>query len=208
MRPVRQAFLAASLVAACGLVQAKPIEYTILTKISRVSFNLAHQGFIQLFGTLRVAPGTVTFDSEDWSRSHVDVSLPVSSLDMGDSVWNGQIRGDDEWAPLFKTSAITFHSTRLKRVDATHGTMIGDLTLGGITRPVTLKLRVNKIGKNDVLGTPSVGFTATTTIKRSAFGIKAYEDLVGDAISVQIQIEALEGPDPEATLETAPQPAK
>ena len=96
----------------------------------------------------------------------------------------------------------------IRRIDATHGTLTGDLTLAGVTKPVTLKLRVNKIGKNDVLDMPSVGFTATTTIKRSAFGIRAYEDLVGDAISVQIQIEALEGPDPEAAMETATQPAK
>ena len=204
----RQAFIAAGLVAACGLAQAKPVDYTILTKISRVAFNLEHQGFIQLFGTLRVTQGTLTFDSDDWSKSHVDVSMPVSSLDMGDGPWNGQIRGDDEWAPLFRTTAITFHSTRIRRIDATHGTLTGDLTLAGVTKPVTLKLRVNKIGRNDVLDTPSVGFTATTTIKRSAFGIKAYEDLVGDAISVQIQIEALEGPDPEAKMETATQPGK
>ena len=204
----RQTFIAAGLVAACSLAQAKPVDYTILTKISRVAFNLEHQGFIQLFGTLRVTQGTLTFDSEDWSKSHVDVSMPVSSLDMGDGPWNAQIRGDDEWAPLFRTTAITFHSTRIRRIDATHGTLTGDLTLAGVTKPVTLKLRVNKIGKNDVLDTPSVGFTATTTIKRSAFGIKAYEDLVGDAISVQIQIEALEGPDPEAKMETATQPAK
>ena len=204
----RQMFIAAGLVAACGLAQARPVDYTILTKISRVAFNLEHQGFIQLFGTLRVTQGTLTFDSEDWSKSHVDVSMPVSSLDMGDGPWNGQIRGDDEWAPLFRTTAITFHSTRIRRIDATHGTLTGDLTLAGVTKPVTLKLRVNKIGKNDVLDTPSVGFTATTTIKRSAFGIKAYEDLVGDAISVQIQIEALEGPDPEAKMETATQPGK
>ena len=204
----RQVLAAATLAAACGLVQAKPVDYTILTKISRVAFNLEHQGFIQLFGTLRVTQGTLTFDSDDWSKSHVDVSMPVSSLDMGDGPWNGQIRGDEEWAPLFKTTTITFHSTRIRRIDATHGTLTGDLTLAGVTKPVTLKLRVNKIGKNDVLDTPSVGFTATTTIKRSAFGIKAYEDLVGDAISVQIQIEALEGPDPEAKMETATQPGK
>ena len=204
----RQALAAATLAAASGLVQAKPADYTILTKISRVAFNLEHQGFIQLFGTLRVTQGTLTFDNEDWSKSHVDVAMPVSSLDMGDGPWNGQIRGDEEWAPLFKTTTITFHSTRIRRIDATHGTLTGDLTLAGVTRPVTLKLRVNKIGKNDVLDTPSVGFTATTTIKRSAFGIKAYEDLVGDAISVQIQIEALEGPDPEAKMETATQPGK
>jgi len=204
----RQAILAASLAAACGLAQASPIDYTIMTKVSRVAFNLEHQGFIQLFGTLRVTQGTLTFDSTDWNKSHVDVSMPVSSLDMGDGPWNGQIRGDVEWAPLFNTSTITFHSTRLKRIDATHGTMTGELTLAGVTRPVTLKLRVNKIGKNDVSEAPSVGFSATTTIKRSAFGVSAYEDLVGDDISVQIQIEAMQGPDPEAKMEIATQPGK
>jgi len=204
----RQAILAAALAASCGLVQAQPIDYTIMTKVSRVAFNLEHQGFIQLFGTLRVTQGTLTFDSEDWNRSHVDVTLPVSSLDMGDGPWNAQIRGDVEWAPLFKTTTIAFHSTRLKRTDATHGTMTGDLTLGGVTRPVTLDLRVNKIGKNDVSDAPSVGFSATTTIKRSAFGIDAYEDLVGDDIAVQIQIAALQGPDPEAKMETATQPGR
>ena len=204
----RQAILAAALAASCGLVQAQPIDYTIMTKVSRVAFNLEHQGFIQLFGTLRVTQGTLTFDSENWNRSHVDVTLPVSSLDMGDGPWNAQIRGDVEWAPLFKTTTIAFHSTHLKRADATHGTMTGDLTLGGVTRPVTLDLRVNKIGKNDVSDAPSVGFSATTTIKRSAFGIDAYEDLVGDDIAVQIQIEAMQGPDPEAKMETATQPGK
>ena len=204
----RQAILAAGIAASCGLVQAQPIDYTIMTKVSRVAFNLEHQGFIQLFGTLRVTQGTLTFDSEDWNKSHVDVTMPVSSLDMGDGPWNAQIRGDVEWAPLFKTSTIAFHSTRLKRTDATHGTMTGNLTLGGVTRPVTLDLRVNKIGKNDVSEAPSVGFSATTTIKRSAFGVDAYEDLVGDEIAVQIQIEAMQGPDPEAKMETATQPGK
>ena len=208
MRFARPAFLAASLLAACGLAQAKPIEYTIMTKVSRVAFNLEHQGFIQLFGTLRITQGTLSFDNQDWSKSHVDVSMPVSSLDMGDGPWNGQIRGDDEWAPLFKTSTISFHSTRLKRLDATHGLLTGDLTLAGVTKPVTLKLRVNKIGKNDVSEAPSVGFSATTTIKRSAFGVSAYEDLVGDAISIQIQVEAREGADPEAEMETATRPGK
>jgi hypothetical protein len=79
---------------------------------------------------------------------------------------------------------------------------------GGVTQPVTLDLRVNKIGKNDVSDAPSVGFSATTTLKRSAFGIDAYEDLVGDDIAVQIQIEAMQGPDPEAKMETATQPGR
>jgi polyisoprenoid-binding protein YceI len=202
----RPAILATCLALACSLAQAVPVVYTIGTKISRVSFNLEHQGFIQLFGTLRVTQGTLTFDSDDWSKSRIDVTLPISSLDMGDAPWNAQIRGDEEWANLFKLPTISFRSTQLKRLDATHGTLKGDLTLAGVTRPVTLKLRVNKIGKNDVSDKPSVGFSATTTIRRSDFGVNAYPDLVGNDIAVQIQIEAFEGVDEEAGMETATKP--
>ncbi len=208
MSRLRSAFLAAAFAASTGLAHGAPAAYTILGKISRVSFELEHQGFIQLFGTLHVAPGTFVFDNDDWSKSQVDVAMPIKSLDMGDDLWNSQIRGDENWAALFKSSTIAFRSTRLQRTDATHGTMTGDLTLAGVTKPVTLQLRVNKIGSNEILETPAVGFGATTTIKRSDFGIGAYEGLVGDQIAVRIQIEAVEGPDPEATPDTATKPAR
>ncbi len=195
---LRPATLAAFLaVPLCGCLppaaQAAPVTYTILGKLSRVSFNLEHQGFIQLFGTLRVAPGSFVFDDQDWSKSAVEVSMPVASLDMGDTLWNGQIRGDEEWARLFKTQAITFRSTRVERSDATHGTLHGELTLAGITRPVALQMRVNKIGLNDVSEKPSIGISATATVKRSQFGLDAYSDLVGDDITVQIQVEGFVG---------------
>jgi len=190
--------MAATLLFMAGVASANPVTYTVVSKISRVSFTIEHQGFIQLFGTLKIAPGTFTFDEMDWSKSQVAVSMPTTTLDMGDAHWNEQIRGDKEWAGLFKSPTITFRSTRLAKMDNAHGTLYGDLTLGGVTRTVELSLQLNKIGVNAVSERPSVGFSATTTIKRSAFGINAYDDLVGDDIKVQIQLEACEGPDPEA----------
>lgn len=195
-------FRHAVVAAAIGLVSTaapcSPVTYTIVSKISRVSFNIEHQGFIQLFGTLRLSPGTFTFDSDDWSKSSVAVSLPIISLDMGDALWNNQIRGDDSWAKLFNSAAIAFRSTRLERTDSTRGTMYGDLTLAGVTRPVALQMRINKIGKNEVSEYASVGISATTTLKRSQFGLDAYADLVGDELAVQIQVEGAVGPDQNA----------
>jgi polyisoprenoid-binding protein YceI len=124
--------------------------------------------------------------------------MPVKSLDMGDATWNNQIRGDGEWAKLFHTQAITFHSTRLEHTDGNSGMLYGDLTLAGVKRPVALQLKFNKIGKNEVSEFPSVGFSATTTLKRSDFGLDAYSDLVGDEIAVQIQVEAAQGKDFDA----------
>jgi len=186
---------------ASKVAHATPETYTIGSKVSRVTFSLEHQGFIQNFGTLKIAPGSFVFDSDDWSKSSVVVMMPIKSLDMGDALWNEEIRGDDAWDKLFKSKAITFHSKQIQRIDAMHGTLTGDLTLAGVTKSVTLQLKLNKLGANAVSKLPSVGFTATGTIQRSQFGLDAYEDLVGDNMPIQIQLEAFVGEDPDAALE-------
>jgi len=197
-KTARRAALAAALVLSAAAAPCAPVTYTIVSKLSRVSFSLEHQGFIQLFGTLRMAPGSFSFDDEDWKNSSIAVSMPTRSLDMGDATWNQQIRDDDAWAKLFKSPTVSFRSTKLERMDATHGTLAGELTLAGVTKPVLLQLRFNKLGLNQISKLASVGFSATTTIKRSEYGLNAYSDLVGDELAVQIQIEAAAGADGDA----------
>ena len=83
MTAYRQQALGCAAALASGPLQAAPQTYTIVSKLSRVSFNLEHQGFIQLFGTLRLAPGSFVFDSEDWSKSSVNATIPISGLVTG-----------------------------------------------------------------------------------------------------------------------------
>lgn len=193
-----KAFRSLPLWLACAMpLQAAPVAYTIVGKVSRVSFSFEHQGFIQLFGTLRLAPGQFVFDADEWRTSSVQVRMPVRSLDMGDALWNRQIRGDDAWGALFKTSSIDFKSTRIERINAQRGVLHGDLTLAGRTRPVELQLQLNKLGPNRITQQASVGLSAQGTIRRSDFGLGAYADLVGDEIKVQIQIEGVVGDEVE-----------
>lgn len=177
---------------------ATPATYTIVSKISRVNFTLLHQGFIQLVGTARIAPGSFTFDPDDWSKSSINVSMPTRSIDMGDATWNEQIRGDDDWAKLWATPAIEFRSTAFERTDPMHGVLRGTLAMAGVTKPVTLQVTFNKLGRNEVSKFASVGFTGTTTIQRSAWGVDAYSDLVGDDMTIQVQLEAAIGKDGDA----------
>jgi polyisoprenoid-binding protein YceI len=153
---------------------------------------------MQLVGTARIAPGSFSFDPQDWSKASIDVTMPTRSIDMGDAVWNAQIRGDEEWAKLWATPAIEFRSTSFDRSDATHGVLHGTLAMAGVTRPVDLQVRFNKIGRNEVSEHTSVGFSATTTVRRSQWGLDAYSDLVGDELTVQVQLEAAIGTDPDA----------
>ena len=202
VRPsLRGSLLAAVLALASAAATAAPVHYTVVSKLSRVSFSLNHQGFINLFGTVRLAPGGFDFDADDWSKSSVKVSMPVSSIDLGDATWNNQVRGDSSWAKLFGARRIEFRSTKLEQTEGTggmQGKLYGDLTLAGVTKPVVLDLRFNKLGTNQVSKKASVGFTATTVFKRSEFGLDAYLDLVGDDMTIQIQVEAAEGDDGDA----------
>ncbi|WP_050408761.1 YceI family protein [Massilia sp. NR 4-1] len=198
MRHVSRFAFATLLMLQAALAHAAPVTYTITSKLARVNLSIEHQGFIQLSGTLKITPGNFVFDNDDWSKSSVQVTMPTRTLDMGDAMWNQQLRGDESWQKLFKAPYISFRSTRLERSDATHGVLRGELTLAGVTKPVALMVRLNKIGRNQVNELPSIGFTATGTIKRSEFGLDAYLDLVGDELAVQIQMEAAVGPDKDA----------
>ncbi len=196
-----RALLLAILAFSTITTHANPVTYTVVSKLSRVNLSLEHQGFIQLSGTLKITPTSFIFDNQDWSNSKVAVSMPIKTLDMGDALWNQQIRGDDAWKNLFSTSTINFKSTKMERSDATHGVLHGDLTMAGVTRPVSLQVRINKIGRNEVSEKASIGITATGTVKRSQFGLDAYADLVGDDLAVQIQLEAAVGVDTDAQQE-------
>ncbi|MBB5205082.1 polyisoprenoid-binding protein YceI [Inhella inkyongensis] len=182
----------------CQALAAEPQRYAIVGKLSRVGFSFAHQDFMQLMGSLRLQPGYFLFDAEDWSRSSIEVTLPLISLDMGDALWNQQIRGDKAWAKLFKGPEIQFRSTALHKTGAQQGVLKGELTLGGVTRPVELQLRLNRIAPNAITGQPSIGLSASARIKRSEFGIDAYLSLVGDEMEVQVQLEGAQGAELEA----------
>ena len=199
MSRLPHALLAAVLACSAVTANATPTTYNIVSKISRVNFSLLHQGFIDLIGTVRLTPGRFVFDADDWSRSSIQVSMPIASIDLGDAKWNNQVRGDDSWAKLFMgPRQISFRSTRLEKIDGMQGKLYGDLTLAGVTKPVVLDLRFNKLGLNQVSEKPSVGFSARTTIKRSDYGLDAYLDLVGDEMTIQVQIEGTEGVDGDA----------
>jgi polyisoprenoid-binding protein YceI len=189
---------AAAIALAAAAAGAAPLTYTITSKLSRVNLSLVHQGFIELSGTLKITPGNFVFDNEDWSKSSVSVTMPTASIDMGDAHWNEQIRGDASWKNLFDTRLVRFRSTRVERLDATHGVLHGELTLAGVTRPVSLQMTVNKIGRNEVTEYKAIGITASTTIERSRFGLDAYLDLVSDAMPIKIQMEGAIGPDVDA----------
>ena len=185
-----QKLLAATVLAFAAVsAGAAPVTYSIDTTHSRITFFVNHFGFSNSVGEFKIGDGSFTFDGDDWSHSKVDARVPVQSLELGDAKWNTHILSAD-FLEVAKYPEITFASRKLEKLDATHGKLYGDLTIHGVTKPVVLELTVNKVGEHPLRKTAAAGFTATTTVKRSEFGVSAYVPGVADDVLVRIEIES------------------
>jgi polyisoprenoid-binding protein YceI len=189
MNLFRKFLAATALGLAAAAVSAAPITYTVDTTHSRVTFYVNHFGFSNSVGEFKLGEGTFTFDNDDWSKSKVDARIPVQTLELGDLKWNTHVLSPD-FLESAKYPEITFVSRKVEKVDATHGKVHGDLTIKGVTRPVVLDLTVNKVGEHPIRKTQAAGFTATTTVKRTEFGVSLYAPAVADDVVIRIEVEA------------------
>ncbi len=83
----------------------------------------------------------------------------------------------------------TFKSTKLEQKDASHGTITGDLTLRGVTKPVTLDVTLNGAGIHPMNQKHTLGFSATGMLKRSDFGVAKWLPNIGDSVQIIIETE-------------------
>ncbi len=185
-----QKFLAAAALGlAAAAVSAAPVTYTVDTTHSRVTFYINHFGFSNSVGEFKLADGTFIFDNDDWSKSKVDAKIPVQTLELGDLKWNTHVLSPD-FLESTKYPEITFVSKKVEKLDATHGKLHGELTIKGVTKSVVLDLTVNKVGEHPIRKTQAAGFTATTTVKRTEFGVSLYAPAVADDVVIRIEVEA------------------
>jgi polyisoprenoid-binding protein YceI len=126
------------------------------------------------------------YDPKEPTKSNVVVTIDTKSMNTG------LAKADKEFPVEFlaadKHPKATFKSTNIGVTEGNKGTMTGNLTLAGVTKPVTLDVVFNGAGK-DMWGAMRSGFSATTTIKRSEFGLTKYVPMIGDDVALDIQVE-------------------
>ena len=160
---------------------------------SDVSFTVRHMMVSKVRGRLGSFTGEIVTGPQ-FTDSTVAATVDASSVDTGNEQRDGHIRTADffevETYPTW-----TFRSTSI-RADGGDYSLEGELTIKGVTRPVTFSLEVNGFGP-DAYGGTRAGFSATTTINRSDFGVDIDMPMdgggvvVGDKISVELEIEAV-----------------
>jgi polyisoprenoid-binding protein YceI len=166
-------------------------RYRVVRDHTQVMFSIMHLGLSPYFGRIGGATGNMTFSPLDPSRSTVSIELdPRSVSTMSDAV-SRALCADDAFA-CGKSPRITFRSKAIKRTGDTAGEITGDLTLAGVTKPVTLAARFHG-GMQGPLGQDNyqLGFSAETTIKRSDFGLTKmiWNPTVSDDVKLYIAAE-------------------
>ena len=168
---------------------AKPVAYKIDPTHTATVFSWNHLGFSTPSANFTDIQGTINVDNEKPANSSVNVTIPVSSINSNVPALDKEFQ-QEGWFDAAKYPNITFKSTKLETEDKKHFKITGDLTVKGITKPVVLDAVLNKRGIHPMSKLDTVGFNATTSFNRSAFGIGNLVPNVGDKITVNITTEA------------------
>ncbi len=155
---------------------------------SQVQFRVDHLGFSESEGEFHDLRGEFRFDRDDWAKSSCDVTIGIASVDLDDDAWNRKMLERD-WFDVAQFPEMRYRCLKVERIDEHHGRIDGELTLRGVTRPVVLDLRFNRAAIHKYSLKYTAGFMATTTIRRSDFGMVKYLPEIGDDIHIRLDIE-------------------
>jgi polyisoprenoid-binding protein YceI len=159
--------------------------YKVETSHTRVQFTVSHLGFTDWWGDFSGVTGTLNLDPARPAASRVDITIPVGSVSTTNATLDGELRSAD-WFDAGRYPSIRFVSTRIVRTGPSKAAISGNLSFHGVTRPVTLDARFLGSGPNPMTKAYTIGFNATTTIRRSDYGVKMDVPLVGDETTIRI----------------------
>jgi len=198
MRPIHALLLAAAALSATpAALQAQgPVAnpnpaavqagtYGVEPAHTRVQFTVSHMGFTEWYGDFTGASGELTIDPKSPAAAKVDITIPTASVVTTNAKLDEELRSD-QWFDAAKYPQIHFTSTKVTPTGPRTALITGDLTFHGVTKPVVLKTSFNASGVNPLDKGTTVGFNATTSIKRSDFGVKTYVPLIGDDVTLRI----------------------
>ena len=162
-------------------------EHYIIDPVhSQVLFSVSHLGFSSSHGSFVEFEGTFEFDENDIESSSVEVNIQADSVNMNDASWNSHLTGA-QWFFAPKYPTMTFTSTGVTSTGESTMDVEGILTLLDEPQPVTLNVTINKVGDN--MGTHTAGFSATTMIDRTTFGMETFAGFIGNEVNIRLEIE-------------------
>ena len=152
---------------------------------TQIVFTVDHLGFNSYWGIFGDATGTLTLDPARPAANSVTITVPMKGLVTTSSKLNEHLAAPD-FFDVAKFPTATFKSTGVT-IAGTTAKIAGDLTLHGVTKPIVLDAKFTGAGKGPMPPhTENIGFEATTSVKRSDFGVSFGTALVSDVVPLKI----------------------
>jgi polyisoprenoid-binding protein YceI len=164
-------------------------DYKIDPRHTQVIFTIQHMGLSHFFGRFSNVTGTMPFDPDAVDKSTLNATIDISTISTHVPELDKELK-DLFQADKFPTA--TFTSTQITKTGANTGTVTGNLTIAGVTKPVTLNVVFDGGRDSPFPFQPHrIGFDATATIKRSDFGLThtMWSSVVSDDVALQIECE-------------------
>jgi polyisoprenoid-binding protein YceI len=143
-------------------------------------------GFSRYMMRFNALEGEFTYDPAAWQTTQVSIHVDAASIDTGLAGFNRQVAG---FIGAASHPKIGFVGQSLSEVDGAKGKLAGELTLNGVTRPVTLDITFNGVGPGLLGAGTRLGFSGTGRIKRSDYGVTAVKAYAGDDVDLMFEIE-------------------
>lgn len=167
---------------------AEPKTYAIDPTHMEVTYAINHLGFSTSKGRFSDVASALTLDEANPAASKVSATIQVKSLDSGFNKRDEHLLSAD-FFDAAKYPTITFVSKGVTPTGPKTAKVAGDLTIHGVTKPVVLDATITAIKANPMSQAPTAGVHATTTIKRSEFGISTYLPAIGDEVTITLDAE-------------------
>jgi polyisoprenoid-binding protein YceI len=154
-----------------------------------IYFSYSHLGFSRPMVRFREFDLTLELDTESPEDSTLEVVIDANSIDTGVALFDEHMKARETLLETAVHPRITYTATSIRMTGSDTAEITGDLTVKGITRPVTLDVRLNKAANHPMNGKPALGFSGSASIKRSAWGLDYAIPAVSDEVEITLETE-------------------
>lgn len=171
-----------------GVTNFKPGHYVLDPHHTTVLFKVNHMGLSTFVGRFNHIEASLDFDPKNPSAAKLSAVVYTESIDVNNADFTDTLKGKT-WFDSATYPHATFITTQVEQIDGGTMRFNGELTLLGVSQPVVLAIHFNGAADNLLTGRYTLGFSASSIIKRSDFGMKQYIPAIGDDVELEIHAE-------------------
>lgn len=169
-------------------------EYVLDKTHASLTWKVSHAGLTNYTARFTDLDATLDFNPADITKSKLVATVNPLSIQTdytpGERDFNKELANDEKWFNAAKFPSIRFESTRIEKTGDNSGKVHGNLTLLGVTKPMTLDVTFNgAYAEQPFSKKPTLGFSATGSLTRSDWGLDTYTPMIGDTVTLNIEAE-------------------